>query len=78
MSLTVVSALARLGLDPWIEAAALSRLSAKAAAEKLTASLASPPPSQLPSLPPATVARLVALLPRANPASAWTLEARNR
>jgi hypothetical protein len=63
MVLSMVSALARLDLDPWREAASLSRLSAQAASERLTALLSSLPSSQLKALAPATVTRLLALLP---------------
>jgi hypothetical protein len=63
MLLSMVSALARLDLDPWREAASLSRLSAQAAGERLTSLLSSLPSSQLKVLAPATVIRLVGLLP---------------
>jgi hypothetical protein len=62
--LSVVSALARLDLDPWIEAAELSRLPADRAALRLTSLLTGV--ANLPASAPdrATVAaRLVALLP---------------
>lgn len=36
MQVSVLSALSRLGLDPWLEAAELARLSGTAAIEKLT------------------------------------------
>ena len=64
MSLSVVSALARLDLDPWNEAANLSRLSTRAAGERLTTLLSSLPRSQVVALAPATVVRLIGLLPR--------------
>jgi hypothetical protein len=64
MPLTVVSALARLDLDPWAEAAELARMPADGAARRLTSLLASvvnDPPAQPDR---ATIAaRLVALLP---------------
>jgi hypothetical protein len=62
--LSVLSALARLNFDPWVEAGLLSRLSRGAAAEKLA--------SMIESLPngvgetrdvPMVAARLIALLP---------------
>ena len=66
MALSVVSALARLDVDPWTEAAKLARLPKPAAASRLAGLLA-----DLPGGPPAHfdpskgAARLVALLPRA-------------
>jgi hypothetical protein len=63
MMLSVVSALARTGVDPWGEAAELSRLPRRAATERLAALLAALPGSAPPSLPPGVVAGLVALLP---------------
>jgi hypothetical protein len=62
--LSVISALARLDLDPWTEAAALSRLPQDGAARRLSSLLASV--DHLTTSPPdhATIAaRLVALLP---------------
>ena len=64
MPLTVVSALARLDLDPWTEAAELSRMPPEGAARRLAALLA----GVVGNPPTATAARLVALLP--NPAKA--------
>ena len=62
MPLTVLSALARLGLDPWDEAGRLAGLPHREAAGNLARSLAA-----LPGTPPAdadgVAARLVALLP---------------
>ena len=69
MLLSVLSALARLDMDPWQEAAKLSGLPGAAATQRL-ASLIAALPNQSSAYPdPATVAaRLVALLPRsANP-----------
>jgi hypothetical protein len=66
MPLSVISALARLDLDPWAEAAVLARMPADGAARHLSALLAG-----VVDLPPtqpdrATIAaRLVALLPAA-------------
>src|SRR5579863_10099694 len=65
MMLSVLSALARLGLDPWFEAASLSKLPAPAATERLTSLLSALPSSQLKAPAPATIMRLVGLLPRA-------------
>ena len=67
MALSVVSALARLDMDPWTEAAALSGQSAASAEKRLTGLLSSLPSGQLVSLAPETVRRLVALLPRSRP-----------
>ena len=62
MPLTVLSALARLGLDPWDEAGWLAKQPGQEAASQLARSLAA-----LPGTPPAdadgVAARLVALLP---------------
>jgi hypothetical protein len=59
MPLTVVSALARLDLDPWTEAAELARMPADGAARRLRSLLAG-----VAGAPPlTTAARLVALLP---------------
>jgi hypothetical protein len=66
MLLSVLSALARLDLDPWFEAASLSRLPAAAATERLTSLLSSLPSSQLKASAPATIMRLVELLPQAD------------
>ena len=70
MLLSVLSALARLDLDPWFEAASLSRLPAPAATQRL-ASLLSTLTTQLKAPAPATIARLVGLLPQAAKEKAW-------
>jgi hypothetical protein len=64
MTLSVLSTLARLGLDPWQEAARLATLPQKAAAEGLARALVTMPASPW-SDPDATAiaARLVSLLP---------------
>src|SRR3984885_3698889 len=65
MQLSVLSALARLDVDPWEEAAALARLPRAAATSKLASLIAALPtgPSARPD--PATIAvRLIPLLPR--------------
>jgi hypothetical protein len=65
MRVSVLSALARLDIDPWQEAARLARLPGKAAAERLASLIA-----RLPDRPQIhhdagpVAARLVALLPR--------------
>jgi hypothetical protein len=62
--LTVLSALARLGLDPWQESARLAQLSRQMATQSLTATIAALPNGRwAPSESPAIAARLVALLP---------------
>jgi hypothetical protein len=65
MPLSVLSALARLGLDPWQEARRLANLPARAAVEGLAQVIAGMPASPWP-LPDATLIaeRLVGLLPR--------------
>jgi hypothetical protein len=65
MALSVVSALARLDLDPWREAASLAAMPKKAAAERM-AWLISTLPDRTIALPDpeALAMRLVALLPR--------------
>lgn len=66
LSLSVVSALARLDVDPWGEAAGLARMPKERALERLTSLIASLPKGSEPGRPPeATAARLIALLPRA-------------
>jgi len=65
MPLSVLSALARLDVDPWQEAAALARMPGETATQRLAAMIAALPdePSALPA--PGTIApRLIALLPR--------------
>jgi len=62
--LTVLSALARLGLDPWQESARLAQLSRQMATQSLTATIYALPNGRWsPSESPAIAARLVALLP---------------
>lgn len=64
--LTVLSALSRLGLDPWREAARLSKLPKDAAANSLAATLNTLPGEDLAMLPDkrSTALRLVDCLPR--------------
>jgi len=65
MPLTVVSALARMDLDPWHEAATLAAMSVETATGRLTSLLAALTDPSLRRLDPgATVARLIALLPQ--------------
>lgn len=61
---TVLSALSRLGMDPWQEAARLAALPRDAAAEALAATILRLPDRTAPASEAATIAaRLVALLP---------------
>ncbi len=65
MLLSVLSALARLNLDPWQEAAKLAVLPVEVATERLTSLIAALPDAPSERLSPGTIAaRLVALLPR--------------
>ena len=64
MFLSVLSALARLDIDPWQEAAKLARLPTNAATERL-ASVIAVLPEKPPALDPSMIAaRLIAFLPR--------------
>jgi hypothetical protein len=65
MLLTMLSALARLDLDPWFEAAKLSRPPAPAATERLTSLLSALPNPTLNAPAPAAVKRWIGLLPQA-------------
>ncbi len=65
MLLSVLSALARLDLDPWQEARNLARLSEAKAAERLASLITALPRSARADQDPGTIAaRLIALLPR--------------
>jgi hypothetical protein len=64
MLLSVLSALARLDVDPWLEAATLTKMPAKDAALRLTLLLSSLPSEAATLLAPSTVLRLIALLPK--------------
>ena len=66
--LSTLSALARMNLDPWREAAVLAGLPADAAVRRLSASIGALPDA-LPGTPdfPGIAARLVALLPPPTP-----------
>jgi hypothetical protein len=74
MPLSVVSALARLDIDPWLEAAELTQLPKEIAVQRLIALLAKLPGGTLSEADPQTiVARLIALLPApAAPAIGWS------
>jgi hypothetical protein len=64
MWLSVVSALARLDIDPWAEVASLATMSTEAAIERMRLLIASlPEQSSLSSDPEAIATRLIALLP---------------
>jgi hypothetical protein len=64
--LSVVSALARLDVDPWKEALSLARMPREQARERLTSLIASLPKGSTASQSPkAIVARLIPLLPQA-------------
>jgi hypothetical protein len=65
MPLSVVSVLARMELDPWVEAASLADLPAETASRKLAGWLdALPDPTLKPAGPDTRAARLITLLPR--------------
>ena len=76
MLLSVLSALARLGLDPWREAAELARMPNQAAEQRLTSLIEALPeaPSTRPE-PQAISTRLIALLPRGASAAFASSEA---
>jgi hypothetical protein len=65
MPLSVLSALARLDVDPWLEAAELAQLPRETATQRLASSIAALPHGPSPYLEHGTIAaRLIALLPR--------------
>jgi hypothetical protein len=65
MPLSVLSVLARLDVDPWQEAATLTRLPEETAAQRLASLIAALPDGPLAHLDPGTIAaRLITLLPR--------------
>ena len=65
MTLSVLSMLARTGVDPWREAAELARLPGRVAVEKLVSLIAALPDGVDGHRDPATIAiPLIALLPR--------------
>lgn len=62
--LSVLSALARLNIDPWEEAAELARLPGETATQRLTSLIAALPDRSSAHLDPGTIAaRLIVLLP---------------
>jgi hypothetical protein len=64
MLLSVLSALARLDVDPWQEAAELARLPGETGTQRLALLIAALPDQPSPHLDPGTIAaRLIALLP---------------
>jgi hypothetical protein len=65
MPISVLSALARLDIDPWQEATALARLPGRTAIQRLAASIAALPDGPSAHRDPEPIAtRLIALLPR--------------
>jgi hypothetical protein len=71
MLLSVVSALARLDIDPWQEAAQLARLPEAMATQRLTSLIAAIPDAPPPQRDPGRIAaRLIALLPHVTVSSA--------
>ena len=65
MPLSVLSALARLDIDPWQEADKLARLPGETATQRLASLIAALPDGPSAHLDPGTIAaRLIALLPR--------------
>jgi len=72
--LSVLSALARLDVDPWQEAASLARMPREAATDRLTALIAALPDEPTMDSPAKTIAAdLAALLPRAGSLNAPSL-----
>jgi len=59
----VLSSLARLDVDPWQEAATLTKMPAQDATARLTSLLSSLPSDAATVVAPSTVIRLIALLP---------------
>ena len=70
MCITVLSALARLNVDPWKKAAELSRLPGDVAGQKLASLIATVPGLPSANLEPGMIDRLVNLLPTAKTAPA--------
>ena len=65
MPLSMLSALARLDIDPWQEAAELARLPEETATQRLASLITALPDGSSAHLDPGTIAaRLIALLPR--------------
>jgi hypothetical protein len=61
---SLLSAMARMNIDPWQEAVVLSELPSKAAASRLTALIAAIPGTPPPEEPGLIAARLIKLLPQ--------------
>ena len=75
-TLSVLSALARLDVDPWREATSLARMSREAAAERLTALIDTLPCEPASAIPSKTsAAALVALLPKSKSPAARPYDA---
>ena len=73
--LSVLSALARLDVDPWREAAELARMPRGAASQRLASLIAALPNAPAARLAPATIAdRLIKLLPRGDRSSVVSRE----
>jgi hypothetical protein len=73
--LSVLSALARLDVDPWREAAELAQMPKEAANRRLTSLIAALPDAPAARLASATIAdRLIKLLPRVDPSSVASRE----
>jgi hypothetical protein len=71
MTLSVLSALARLGIDPWKEAAELSELAKNTAAQRLGSLIARLPGGRWTQAESAAIAdRLIELLPHRSPSKA--------
>ena len=64
MLLSVLSALARLDVDPWQEATTLTKMPAQDATVRLASLLSSLPSDAAAVVAPSTVIRLISLLPR--------------
>jgi hypothetical protein len=75
MLLSVLSAFARLNLDPWQEAAELHRLPVEPATQRLASLIAALPDRPMANLDPLPVAaRLIAHLPRRARSNIWSHE----
>jgi hypothetical protein len=67
MLLSVLSALARLDVDPWQEAATLTKMPARDATIRLTSMLSALPSDGATPLTPGAVVQLISLLPQGPP-----------
>jgi hypothetical protein len=67
MLLSVLSALARLDVDPWQEAATLTKMPARDATLRLTSMLSALPSDGATPLTPSAVVQLISLLPQGPP-----------